>query len=793
MITGVSAFLAGVVLLHQQVSLPPLYLSGLIPPLLLLLIRWRPGRIPTAFALGLLWALVQAHWTLDRQLPAQLEGQTLQIEGVVRGLPATGADRTRFEMQAIRVVPPDPRLRLPGRIRLGWYHTAARPAPGERWRLTVRLKRPHGFMNPGGFDYEGWLYRQRIGATGYVRNGEANRRIGSAPPVFSLQRLRLRLREIIDRQPLEPRTAGLLKALIIGDRSGLDRAGQQLFRDTGSSHLVAISGLHIGIVAGLGFLVGRFLWSRSSRLTGWFAAPRAAALVALLAATLYAGLAGFSIPTQRALIMLLLVLGGVILNRPLRPERTLALVLLAVLLRDTTAVLSPGFWLSFGAVAVIMLSLSGRIRRPGALHAWLRIQLVIGLGLIPILLLWGLDVPLLAAPINLLLVPLFSLLLIPLALAAAVAGLLWPALGAALFQAAGWLIDPLWSGLSLVAPWSRAWQIGAGAGLPLWQAAAVLLGVLLLLLPGGVPGRWPGLLLLLPLGLPRPAPHPADGDFWFDLLDVGQGLSAVIQTRHHTLVYDVGPRYSDRFDAGGAVLVPFLRQRGVTRIDRLILSNGDADHRGGLAGLLRQVPVTAMFSGEPERIPATRPPTRCRAGTQWSWDGVRFRILHPDAGGGWHGNDASCVLRVENGAGSLLLPGDIEGAAERALLARQRDWLDVDLVVMPHHGSRSSSGPGLVRATTPGFALAASGYRNRYGFPRPQVVARWRAAGARVLNTADSGALHFRFEVGRPPAGPVGWRQRAGRFWNWKPPGQAARPGGRAVSAEACRSPPDTV
>jgi len=767
--SGVFAFLAGVVLLQQQTSLPTLYLLGLIPALLWPLFRGTLPRLAAAFALGFLWALWQAHWGMAQQLRPQLEGQVLQIVGIVSGLPDPGGRRTRFDMDVIRIIKPDSGLPVPPRIRLSWYHTETRPAPGETWQLMVKLKQPHGFMNPGSFDYEGWLYRNGIAATGYVRAADFNQRIAEPTMGYALQRLRLRLRETIDQQVDSVRTAGLLRALVIGDRSGLGAADRQLFRDTGSSHLVAISGLHIGIVAGLAFVVGRFLWSRSSWLLGLLAAQRAAALLALMAAALYAGLAGFSIPTQRALVMLLLMLGGVILNRLIRPERTLALVLLAVLLWDTTAVLSPGFWLSFAAVTVIMLSVSSRIQGLGAVRSWAGIQAVISLGLMPVLLFWQMDVPLLAPLINLLLVPLFSLLLIPLALTAAVVSLLWTTLSEVLFQATGFLIEPLWQGLALAARWSEPMQLGAGADQPLWLGAATLSGALLLLLPAGVPGRWLGLLLLIPLGLPQPPPRPGDGAFWFDLLDVGQGLSAVIQTRRHTLVYDVGPRFSDRFNAGEAVLVPFLSRRGVTGIDRLILSNGDEDHRGGLAGLQRHLPVARIDSGEPGRIPGTAPVTGCRAGDNWNWDGVSFRILHPDGLDKWTGNNASCVLRVGNGAVSLLLPGDIEQTAEMALLAREGARLDVDLMVLPHHGSRTSSTPGLVQASSPEFALAAAGYRNRYDFPRPQVVARWRSAGARVLNTAAAGAIHFRFNASGPVEGPIGWRHEAGRFWNWKP------------------------
>ena len=767
MTEGICAFLAGVWLLQQLPALPAPSWSWLMPLLLPALGRGPWLRLPAALSLGFLLALVQAHWNLGYRLQPELEGKSLQVTGTLASVVQEDARRLRFDLEPDTLTLAGQAVPAPRRIRLSWYRSDQRPRPGERWRLLVRLKRPRGFANPAGFDYAGWLYRQGVDATGYVRSSPLNRRLG--PPRWDslLLRLRHRIGRLIDLRVANRPGAGLLRALVIGDRSGLEREQRELLRRTGTSHLVAISGLHIGIVAGFGFLLGRFLWGRSSLLSGRFAAQRAGAVAGLGAALLYAALAGFSIPTRRALIMTAVVLGGVALNRPVRPSRALAQVLLLVLLTDTGAVLAPGFWLSFGAVAVILGALSGRLHRPATAAGVGRIQLAVSLGLLPLLLAWSLPVSLASPLINLLLVPLFSMLVVPLALLATLAGLVSDALGGLLFHGLGMALEWFWSGLGLIDTMTASWQLAGGVERPLWQVVALVGGVLLLQSPAGIPGRWLGLLPLLLLIWPPTPPPPRPGGFRFDLLDVGQGMAAVIRTRQHTLVYDAGPRYSARFDAGRAILAPFLQWSGVGRIDRLILSNGDADHSGGARGLLREIPAGRIQSGEPERIGLVGVEP-CRAGEAWSWDGVRFRFLHPTAGE-WRGNDASCVLRVEGRAGSLLLTGDIERPAERSLLRQAGRQLDVDLVVVPHHGSRTSSSPGLVAATSPRFALVAAGYRNRFGFPRPEVVARWRAAGATVAGTAGEGAIHFEFGADGELTGPSGWRRDHARYWNGDP------------------------
>jgi competence protein ComEC len=762
MITGTIAFTVGVLLLQlQETLLDPLWLALLLP--LAAIFWWLPRvRVATAVALGFFWALLHAHWTLIYFLPAELEGLDVTAVGTVISLPVVTDDHSRFEFAIERLSVDDKQYPSPGKVRLSWYHNPSVLIPGEQWQFLVRLKQPHGFMNPGGFDYEEWLFRNGIRATGYIRTSPFNRQITASPPGYWLQRLRLKIAARIQQSTWDPEVAGLLKALVIGDRSGLSADAWELFRRTGTSHLIAISGLHIGIVAGLAYLLWGRLWRCSERCLLFLPAPQAGALAALFAGAVYAALAGFSVPTQRALIMLTIGLGANLSKRELQPSRSLFSALLAVLIIDPFAVLSPGFWLSFIAVGVIILGISGRVGRPGVIRAWGGAQWSIAIGLSPLLLVWQGEIPLLAPFINLLAVPLFSLLLIPLVLTATTISLVWEPVGIAMLNLAGSALDLLRQLLTAV-PALPLRLTGVANEIPGYAWIAAVIGVLLLLSPGGVPGRWSGMAMLMPL-LWYPPERPGPGAVWFDLLDVGQGLSAVVRTRNHLLIYDTGPRFSDSFDAGTAVLLPFLGVRNEEQVDMVVLSNGDSDHQGGFSSLQRHIPIDRVLSGEPARVNNPQA-QQCRAGMEWQWDGVRFLILHPGDEMEWQGNDASCVLLIESAAGRILITGDIEAVAERALLKAGRKRLKADLLLVPHHGSLSSSGTGLVAAVAPDYALVPSGYRNRYGFPKSEVVDRWSGQGACVLDTAWSGNIGFRLVPGHGVSEPSRYRYTHQRYW----------------------------
>ncbi len=723
--------------------------------------RWRA--VCLAFAVGFGWAA----WTADRlvgaRLPAVLEGRDLVVEGVVVTLPLTTERATRFVLSVERVVDGDGgRWHRPGRVRLNWYgRHRGPPAAGERWRLRVRLKRPHGLSNPGSFDYERWLFSRRIVATGYVRPWGGNRRLGAPSGLTDRWRAgRQELRERLAAAMAGRPNAGILTALAIGDRHGIEPRQWRTLNRTGTSHLVAISGLHVGLVAAWAFFLVRWPWSWSERLTARCPATHAGAVAGLLAALVYASLAGFSLPTLRATIMLAVAVIVILRRRRVGASRALSLALVIVLVIDPMAVLTAGFWLSFGAVATI---LAAQRHRLGTVPRWLglaRLHVLLALVLTPWLLGFFHQASIVAPLANLLAIPWVGSAIVPPTLMAVAALPFSPTLSTHLLAWADGATSWLWVWLDGLA------SLPGGHGLvgspPFWAILLAAVGTTVLLLPRGWPGRWAGLVACLPMLVVGPPPPP-NGSFDFVLLDVGQGLSAVVLTAGHVLVYDTGPRYGAGFDAGSGVVAPFLRSRGRERIDILVVGHGDSDHLGGAAGLRESIVVDHVLSSVPGRLPWPGV-VPCRAGQRWRWDGVDFQVLHPGAGQAG-GNDASCVLKVGRGRSAVLLTGDIEARAERSLLARTGRILDSAVLVVPHHGSATSSIPRFVEAVAPDYVLLSTGYGNRFGLPRVRVVERYEGCGAAVLDTAVLGAIGMTMGPGGLVAGPWSWRDRRRRFW----------------------------
>lgn len=779
--------------MQQLAALPSPWWALLLIPLGLLAWRHPNWLAPWFFVAGILWVTLRAGAILQDDLPTGLEGRDLLVQGHVADVPQFDDDGVRFLLDVTDARMNDQTVRVPRRIQLDLrsYDDADSGAilplrAGEAWGFLVRLKRPHGFQNPGGFDYEGYLFRERIRAKGYVRTGQPPVRLDGRTPGFvraagyAIARVRQDIGEHIRRLLSGNAYAGIITALVNGDRRGITDDQWLVLRRTGTLHLVAISGLHISLIAGLAFFLGRYLWSLPGTTVLRLPAPVFGALCALAAATVYAALAGFVIPTQRALIMLAVAMSGVLLRRRFASTQLLAIALVLVLLRDPLAVMAIGFWLSFAAVAIIIFAVNDAAGARSLWCKWGYLQWVIALGMLPLMLLLFQQVSLVAPIANMLAVPMFDLLVVPLSLAGIAAQtMLPPALAAFLFQSAAWLLHLLWQVLAFLSQWDYGqWTQHRP---PLWAVACAPIGIVLLLAPRGIPARWVGVVWLLPLFLVRP-PGPRAGEIWFSLLDVGQGLAAVVRTPHHVLVYDTGPRFSPTFDTGAAVVVPYLRATGVTRVDTLLLSHGDNDHVGGAQSVLRAFPVSRVLSNvHLEGVPMQP----CRAGRRWRDGEVEFEILSPPAGADPaaalapheprsrtrdrrrgkrpRDNDLSCVLRVRSPYGSILLPGDIEAFAERALLERYGSGLASTVLVVPHHGSKTSSTAPFVETIRPTHALFPIGYRNRYRHPHRDVIARYIESDAVRYDTAAHGAIEVRLGAGGITLN--AYRETHKRYW----------------------------
>jgi len=734
--TGMMALAVGLLVPVFLPVLPPVGLMMLLPLVGLMLLPFRS--YPLAFLLfGFTWACVSAQWALNDRLPAALDGETRWVEGRVVGLPQTSEGVVRFELADAR----SRHEKLPSLMRLAWY--AGPPLnSGERWRLAVKLRRPGGLLNPEAFDYEAWLLAQRIGATGTIKDGQ---RLAEANWAWR-DSIRQRLLEV-DAQG----RGGALAALVLGDGSGLSREDWQILQDTGTVHLLVISGQHIGMLAAVMYLLvaglARFgLWPLR-----WPWLPWTCGLV-FAAALGYGLLAGFDVPVQRACVMVGLVLLWRLRFRHLGAWWPLSLAFDALLLLDPLASLRPGLWLSFAAVGILIFTFGGRLGAWKWWQTWTRAQWLIALGLCPVLLALNLPISLSGPLANLLAVPWVSLLVLPPALLGTLL-LPVPYVGAGLLWLAGGLIDWLFRGLSLIA---GVWPAWISPSLPWWALLIGSLGALLLLLPRGVPLRplgWP--LLLILLAPPRERVAEGLADIW--QLDVGQGLAVLIRTRHHTLLYDAGPRFGD-FDLGERVVLPALYKLGVNRIDLMLLSHADADHAGGALAVSRGLRVTRVISGDPPGLTAILRAEACESGRRWQWDGVRFQLWQWAAA--HDSNQRSCVLQIEANGERLLLTGDIDTAAERVLLesplAVPTHWLQA-----PHHGSRSSSSMALLRALRPHSVLISRGQGNSFGHPHPLVLARYRQQGLRIYDSAQHGAIHLRLGSFQAP-----WLMRQQRrFW----------------------------
>lgn len=716
-----------------------------------------------------------------------------RFEVVVRAIPSAGrsGDRLVTPETAPKTVPEATHMSgsasawLDRRLRLSWYQPEERVTPGQWLDVAVRIRPPHGFANPGGLDLSQWFLQNDWHGSGYIRQWHASALTGdvladqasevSLEPQSTLISARSFSRAILQwRGTIQTRFmrilgdrpyANVLLALAIGERSGIQPSQWQVVRDTGVAHLLAISGLHVGGLALVLLIIGRWLWQRSAWLCRRLAAPRAAVLLATSGAASYALLAGFTLPTQRALLMVIVAGVCVWLRRRPRLSTAFGVALFLVLLRDPLAPLSAGFWLSFGVVAALLFTMSHRLRpAPSWLGISLRVPVVAAVASVPLTAVWFGRVAVFTPLTNMLYVPIFSFVLVPLVLVSVMLLPFGDDVASVLLVTAHGLLEYLWWPLQqlaalpyatwLVADWRLADELSAAGIWGGFTVGVAVIGACWLLAPRGWPMRWMGVVCCLPLLWPVSS-GLTDGQLRTHVVDVGQGLAVVLETAHHTMVYDTGARFRSGSVAADYTLLPVLHTLNITSIDTLMVSHGDSDHSGGVAALQAAFPVHRTLAGEPIELPGSE---ACAAGQTWQWDGVTFLVLH--GGAGLSGNHASCVLRVQSSAYSVLLTGDIEREIEYALLHEDTS-LQADVALIPHHGSRSSSMPAWVQTVRPKLAVAAVGYQNRWGFPKPDVVQRWQQTGAEVLDTGIWGLISVRSDGTW-----MSWREQRQRFWH---------------------------
>jgi competence protein ComEC len=689
--------------------------------------------------LGFAWASLRLAYVQAAQLAPNLEKKSLLVIGQIQGVPEIYQDHVSLHFKVKQMVRPYLPLSHQVLWKLNWYGTKLALKPGQSWQLEVRVKRPHGLANPGSYNREISALQQRLNAIGYVKNSAYNSLLGKSRWSNPIDTLRYHLMLKLSAQVHDKQLLGYLAALTIGVKYPITYKQWQLLRATGTSHLMAISGLHVGLIAGLLFALANMLWSRCESLALKLPATQAAAALSLLAGFCYSLLAGLSISTQRALLMLSIYLLLVLCKRQTQMSQALALALLGVLLWDPLAHLSAGFWLSFAAVGMILYGSVARFHPRGLWWRYGRVQWVVSLGLLPISLALFQQASLSAWLANVIAIPWVSFTVVPFALAGVILLVLLPVLGGYLLTIAAFSLQCLLKLLTLLANIKPLlWQQAIAQP---WVLAAAIVGCLLLLAPKGFPARGLGILWLLPIIFVK-HPRPKPEEVWLAVLDVGQGLATVISTANHNAVYDTGPSYGPEFNMGSAVVMPYLHYYGIKQLDALIISHGDNDHSGGAQAILQGMKVRHVYSSVPQRLQqyAAKP---CIAGYKWQWDGIQFEFIAPSFKEAYRGNNRSCVLRVSIGERHILLPGDIERQAEYNLLAQNSGKLAADVLVAPHHGSASSSTRRFVQAVHPHYVVFSSGYLNRFNFPAASVVKRYTNLGAETFNTTDCGMISF--------------------------------------------------
>ena len=744
------------IITHRYLNdlLPPWFIGG---PLFLLGLSTLFGstfyktsiRAVAWFMVGLAWANTTASPLLKQTFPKELEKKDVVVQGVITTVPETNPHYSRFDFQVQSMSHEGKPYPFSGLIRLKSYNNHDQFRVNQHWRLTVRLKRPRGYQNPGShFNYETYLFHNRVQALGYIRQQPVGVLLPK-PSVSFVNAFREKVATGVQDQLGYHPHFGILTALLVGIKGDITNDHWQVLQRTGTIHLVAISGLHIGLVSALVMMLSARLWRLTGQKQCRLTAPRFGLVCALLAAVIYALLAGMTIPTRRALAMLSVVVVAAMFNRRPTPLEIISLVLFTVLVVDPLAPLSNGFWLSFGAVTAIILTVTGRyfssehnLPQRVAVKArnWVLVQNGIFIGMMPLLLTLFGQVSLISPLANMLAIPVAGLLVVPVSLFGLVlfsVGLHPLAIG--VFKFCLFVLDGLWFALEWMSAidWGL-WQVGT---VPPTLLIFTIVGVAIWFAPRSLLPRWLGIVWLIPLPLHQ-SEKLGDSQFRYTMLEVGHGLASVIETQNHVLVYDTGPGSARGMNAGNTVVVPFLISAGIQSIDTVVISHEHNDHIGGYQAVNERFNIERVLVGVKNSVTDARP---CEAGERWHWDGVQFDILWPRAGSELTGNNASCVIKVSSSYGSILLTGDIEKQAEAWLAQHMGQHLQADLLQVPHQGSRTSSTSRFLQAVNPTHALVSTGYLNRFAHPHEDVKARYASYEIPLIDTAYSGALSVSF------------------------------------------------
>ncbi len=788
---SILSFFIGILFCHTLAALPNfhwLLASGILFGLIWILAYWPTFasalnkkitvffrlsvKLGFFFILGCIWLSWRADLILSQYLPSELEGKNLTIVGQVYGFPKQGKQAWRFDFipQTISYQGVQQKFTLP-RIRLSWFGKYHRHLqPDALCTLVVRLKKPHTSLNFGTRDYSRYLFLRQIRAKGYVRTKQ--NQSCEENPKFTINKLRFNIANSIKQTLRNHPSTGMIIGLAIGEKQWIMPEQWDVLRKTGILHLMVISGLHIGLVAGFGFLIGRFIWKYLGTLPLWIPSQRAGLLLGLGMASFYALLAGFLVPTKRALMMLTIAAMNFFLYRLVSVSQILIIALLLILLWNPFEIMSLGLWLSFSTVALIIYvvnqshanyKLNNEKKNFSKLEFLThigtnfgKVQWAVIIGMTPVLLFVMGYFPLTSFVANAIAIPWISLVIIPLIFIGVGLLYIFPSLGSKLLELTAHLLEGLWFSMNWLA--EQSWGIYEGAIPPFWAFILAVIGVLIFLLPKGFPARWIGLFWLLPLFF-FSRDILQKGEIWFTLLDVGQGLSSVVRTQNYTLIYDTGPRAK-------TPAVPFLKSLGINQVDKLIVSHANRDHSHGTLHLIQQLKVNQLMSSQPESF-LDYPISGfdgCQTQQVWYWDEVKFEILHPEPAFQGNSNDMSCVLKVTAKGGSILLTGDIGKRIEFNLLKHSPEKLPTDILIVPHHGSKNSSTDKFIKTTHPKVALFSSGYRNGFNHPHPDAVQRYQKYNINLLNTSETGAIQFKVTE-KGVAEPILAKQVRKHYW----------------------------